>query len=462
MTSGTEHEILQNVESLSDLNKLIETVTEAQRAYATFSQEQVDEIFKAAAIAAGEASVELAKMAVAETGMGVFGDKVTKNNFASKVIYDKYKNEKTCGVISQNEARNAKTIAAPIGLIVGIIPTTNPTATAIFKTLLALKTRNAVIITPHPRASKCTVAAAKIVLEAATKAHAPSNIIGWLDTPTMELSNALMQHPSTSMILATGGPGMVKAAYSSGKPAIGVGSGNTPAIIDTTANIAEAVSFVIASKTFDNGMICASEQSIIAVGAAYETVKTELISRGAHILSGEESSKLGKVILGEKGVNPAIVGQSAQTIGKLAGIDIPSNVKVLVSEEESYATENPKSREKLSPILSLYGARDFEHAVDIGFKLVTIGGLGHTSVLHINREEKQKIDYFAMKIPTGRILINVPASQAAIGLYNDYVTPSLTLGCGSWGGNSISENIGAKHLLNYKTVAENSGHVLKF
>lgn len=439
-----------------DLDVLIQKAMDAQRIYAAFSQEQVDEIFRAAASAAGEKSFELAEMAVNETGMGVVKDKVTKNKFAAEFIYDRYKNEKTCGVISYDPSRRLKIVADPVGLIAAVTPTTNPTSTAIFKTLLALKTRNGIIFSPHPRAKKCTTAAAKIVLDAAVRAGAPQGIIAWIGEPTLELTNALIQHHLIQLILATGGPGMVKAAYSSGRPSIGVGSGNAPAIIDETADIPAAVSAILLSKTFDNGVICASEQSIVAVASVYGTVKAELTTQGAYVLNEEESAKVGKIILNEKGaVNAAIAGQSAHAIGKLAGIDVPTNTRVLISEEESCTAENPYAHEKLSPILAFFKAKNFEEAVDIGVKLTSLGGLGHTSVLHTNTENQQRVDHFALKMPTGRVLINAPASQGAIGLCNDGIAPSLSIGCGTWGGNSTSENIGVKHLLNYKTVAEN-------
>jgi acetaldehyde dehydrogenase/alcohol dehydrogenase len=454
MTYNNWCNTLGSVRTLDDLDALTAKVGSAQRDFATFSQSDVDKIFKAAAIAAKKKASELAEMAVTETGMGVVKDKITKNKFASEFIYNRYKNEKTCGVIFKNQKNGIRIVADPIGVIAGVVPTTNPTSTAIFKTLISLKTRNGIIVSPHPRAKKCTVEASKIVLEAALEAGAPCNIIGWLDEPTMELSNALMQHRATHIVLATGGPGMVKAAYSSGKPALGVGSGNTPAVIDETANVRAAVSAVISSKTFDNGMICASEQSIVAVSDVYGEVKEVLLELGAHILSKKESIAVGKVILTDKGINANIVGQPPSVIANLAGIDIPGGTTVLVSEETSCGTENPYAHEKLSPILALYESDNFVGAVEIALKLVSIGGLGHTAVLHTNALDEWRVDHFAVKMPTGRVLINVPASHAAIGLCNNQVTPSLTLGCGSWGGNSVSENIGVKHLLNYKMVVE--------
>ncbi|MDR2435695.1 MAG: aldehyde dehydrogenase family protein [Puniceicoccales bacterium] len=455
MANSDGQESSQAVKTLEDLGILINKVREAQKIYASFPQEKVDKIFKAAAAAAGEKCVELAEMAIAETGMGVLEDKIAKNKFASGFVYNRYKDERTCGIVFQDEARGIKKIVDPMGVIACVIPTTNPTSTAIFKTLIALKTRNGVVISPHPRAKGCTVAAARIVLEASVNAGAPRDIIGWLEDPTIELTNALMQHPFVNIILATGGPAMVKAAYSSGKPALGVGPGNAPVIVDETADLAAAASAIILSKTFDNGMICASEQSIVAVNAIYDSLKTELANRGAYIMGREDAAALGKIILLDKGgVNPAIVGQRAHTIGKLAGIDVPPEAKVLVSEEKSYAIENPYSHEKLSPILALYGADDFERAVEIGLNLVSTGGLGHTAVLHTDARKQERIDYFATRMPVGRVLINAPAAQGAIGLCNEGIEPSLSIGCGSWGGNSVSENITVKHLLNHRTIAE--------
>ncbi len=452
------------VSTLEQLEILISKVKKAQKIYATFSQEQVDKIFKAAATAADKARIPLAKMAVEETGMGVVEDKIIKNHFASEYIYNKHKNAKTCGVIEEDKTNGIKIVAEPLGVLAGIVPTTNPTSTAIFKSLIALKTRNAIIFSPHPRAKKATIAAAKLVLDAAVAAGAPEDIIGWIDVPSIELSNALMKHPLIDAILATGGPGMVKAAYSSGKPALGVGSGNTPAVIDETADIKTAVSSILMSKTFDNGMICASEQSIVAVKDVYEEVKKELEYRGAYILSAKEAEKVSKIILTEAGsVNPAIVGQPAYKIAELAGVKVPESAKVIVGEETEVAVENPFSHEKLSPILALYKAKDFEKAVDMAHDLVLLGGAGHTSVLYTDARTQDRINYFATKLPTGRLLINSPSSQGGIGdLYNFKLEPSLTLGCGSWGGNSVSENVGVKHLLNYKTVAERRENMLWF
>ncbi|MDR0595532.1 MAG: aldehyde dehydrogenase family protein [Puniceicoccales bacterium] len=435
-----------------DLDALINKAKAAQKIYATFSQEKVDFIFKAAATAADKECENLAQMAVAETGMGILKDKAFKNHFAADNIYKKYATAKTCGIISEDKAAGIKTVADPVGLIAGVIPTTNPTSTAIFKTLLALKTRNGIVISPHPRARKCTAFAIKIVSDAATEAGVPAGLLACIENPTLDDTNALMRHPAVDIILATGGPGMVKAAYSSGKPALGVGAGNTPAIIDETADVKAAVEAVLLSKTFDNGMICASEQSIVTVATIYSDVKEELIRQGAHILTHEESAKLGKIILTEKGVNAKIVGQPAHKIGQLAGVTVSETTRVLISEETSSDAANPYAHEKLSPVLALYKANNFEEAVETGLQLVKIGGLGHTAVLHTNVKNKQHIDYFATKIPACRLLINQPATHGAIGLCNSCMIPSLALGCGSLGGNSISENIGVKHLLNYKLV----------
>ena len=454
-------EIVADTEAL---NALIARVRRAQKEYATFSQEKVNAIFQAAAAAADKARIPLAKMAVEDTGMGVVEDKIIKNHFASEYIYNKFKNEKTCGVIKSDRTNGIKIVAEPLGVIAGIIPTTNPTSTAIFKSLICLKTRNAIIFSPHPRAKKSTIAAARLVRDAAVAAGAPKDIIAWIDEPTLELSNMLMTHPLVDTILATGGPGMVKAAYSSGKPALGVGAGNTPAVIDETADVEMAVSYILMSKTFDNGMICASEQSVIAVKDVYEQVKKEFVYRGAHLLNAEENEKLGKIILTEKmSVNPAIVGQPAAVIAKLAGFEVPSHAKILLSEQSSTDIKNPFAHEKLSPILSLYKADDFDQATEIALELVHLGGMGHTSVLYTDSRSQERIDRFATKLPTGRLLVNSPSSQGGIGdLFNFKLEPSLTLGCGSWGGNSVSENVGVKHLLNYKTVAERRENMLWF
>jgi len=446
-----------------DLDALIERVSKAQKIYAAFSEEKVDAIFKAAATAANKMRIELAQMAVAETGMGVMEDKVIKNHFASEYIYNKHKGVKTCGIIKEDKVGGTKIVAAPLGVLAGIVPTTNPTSTAIFKSLLALKTRNAIIFSPHPRAKKSTIAAAKVVLDAAVQAGAPQDIIAWIEQPTVELSSALMTHSKIHGILATGGPSMVKAAYTSGKPALGVGPGNTPAIIDETANIDLAVSSILLSKTFDNGMICASEQSVIVIEDVYDEVKSTFAYRGAYILNKTETELLRKIILTDKGVNAAIVGQPAQKIAELAGFKVPQGTKILLAEQTDYSKNNPYAYEKLSPILTMYKAKDFEAATDIALALVELGGMGHTSVLYTDDRKSDRIDFYANKMPTGRILINSPSSQGGIGdLYNFRLEPSLTLGCGSWGGNSVSENVGVKHLLNYKTVAERRENMLWF
>ena len=453
----------RQVLTLEDLDALLDRVHLAQKEYATYTQEKVDAIFKAAAIAANKARIDLAELAVQETGMGVVEDKVIKNHFAAEYIYNKHKNTKTCGVVEEDKVNGIKVLAAPLGVLAGIVPTTNPTSTAIFKSLLALKTRNGIVFSPHPRAKKSTITAAKIVLEAAVAAGAPKDIIGWIDEPTMELSGALMSHEKIQCILATGGLSMVKAAYSSGTPAIGVGAGNVPAIIDETADLKMAVSSVLLSKTFDNGMICASEQSVIVVKDVYEDVKKEFQYRGAYLLNKAESEKLAKIILTPKGVNANIVGQSACHIAEMAGLSVLSDTKVLLTEQEDYSAENPYAHEKLSPILTMYCADCFEEATDIAYALVQLGGLGHTSVLYTDDRDQKRIDFYADKMPTGRILINTPSSQGGIGdLYNFRLEPSLTLGCGSWGGNSVSENVGVKHLLNYKTVAQRRENMLWF
>ncbi len=455
--------ISDSVNSEEALEALILRAKRAQEIYSTFTQEQVDAIFKAASTAADKARIPLAKMAVEDTGMGVVEDKIIKNHFAAEYIYNKHKDAKTCGIISVDETNGIKVVAEPLGVIAGIIPTTNPTSTAIFKSLISLKTRNAIIFSPHPRAKKSTIAAAKLVLEAAVKAGAPEGIIGWIDEPTIELSNALLHHPNISCILATGGPGMVKAAYSSGKPALGVGPGNVPAIIDETADIKMAVSSVLMSKTFDNGMICASEQAIVAVADVYEEIKKELEYRGAYLLKPAEEKKVAKLILTERGVNPAIVGQSAYTIAEMAGVKVDEDTKVLVGEEESTDISNPFAHEKLSPVLALYKAESYEKAVEIAHELVLLGGAGHSAALYTDTRSQERVDYFAKKIPTCRLLINSPSSQGGIGdLYNFKLEPSLTLGCGSWGGNAVSGNVGVEHLLNYKTVAERRENMLWF
>ena len=451
------------VSNVHELNKRIDELRKAQKIFATYTQEQVDEIFRAATMAANDARIELAKIAVKETGMGVVEDKVIKNHFAAEYIYNQYKDMKTCGVIDKDETFGITKIAEPIGVIAAIVPTTNPTSTAIFKTLIALKTRNAIIISPHPRAKNSTIRAAKIVLDAAVKAGAPEGIIGWIDEPSVELSKSVMAQ--SDIILATGGPAMVKAAYSSGRPAIGVGAGNTPAIIDETAHIKMAVNSILLSKTFDNGVICASEQSIIAIDSIYNEVKEELLERGGYILNGDEADKLRKVILNENGgLNSKIVGQSAYNIGKLAGIEVPESTKVLIGEVNSVELEEPFSHEKLSPILAMYKAKTFDDALKKASRLIELGGFGHTSILYTDQiKSKDRIEKFGNAMKTARTLINMPASQGAIGdIYNFKLAPSLTLGCGSWGGNSISENVGPKHLLNVKTVAERRENMLWF
>ena len=452
----------ETVDSVETFKSAFERVRKAQEKFAKYTQEQVDEIFKFAAMAANQARIPLAKMAVEETGMGVVEDKIIKNHYASEYIYNKYKNEKTCGVIEEDSSFGIKKIAEPIGVIAAVIPTTNPTSTAIFKTLIALKTRNGIIISPHPRAKKSTIEAAKIVLEAAVKAGAPEDIIAWIDVPSLELTNLLMQSADT--ILATGGPGMVKSAYSSGKPALGVGAGNTPAIIDDTADIILAVNSIIHSKTFDNGMICASEQSVIIHENIYEKVKEEFVKRGCYILNPEETEKVRKTIIINGALNAKIVGQKAHTIAKLAEVEVPENTKILIGEVESVELSEEFAHEKLSPVLAMYKAKDFDDAVSKAHKLILDGGLGHTSSLYINTiTEKEKIEKFYSTMKTCRVLINTPSSQGGIGdIYNFKLAPSLTLGCGSWGGNSVSENVGIKHLINIKTVAERRENMLWF
>lgn len=468
-TKNNESEVVEVVEtssvnSVEALNQMIERAKKAQEIYSTFSQEQVDAIFKAAAVAADKARIPLAKMAVKDTGMGIVEDKIIKNHFASEYIYNKHKNAKTCGIIKEDKINGTKIVAEPLGVIAGIIPTTNPTSTAIFKSLICLKTRNAIVFSPHPRAKASTIAAAKLVLDAAVKAGAPEGLIGWIDEPSMELSNALLHNPNIACILATGGPGMVKAAYSSGKPALGVGPGNVPAIIDETADIQMAVSSILMSKTFDNGMICASEQSVIVADEIYDEVKKEFQYRGAYMLNADEANSVSKVILTEQGtVNPAIVGQPASKIAEIAGISVDSDTKVLIGEEDEVSIENPFAHEKLSPILAMYRASSYEDAVEKAHKLVMIGGAGHSAALYTDARVSDRIDYFAKKIPTCRLLINSPSSQGGIGdLYNFKLEPSLTLGCGSWGGNAVSGNVGVEHLLNYKTVAERRENMLWF
>ena len=455
----SEYECVDSVETLA---KTLERVKNAQKEFSKYSQEQVDKIFQAAAIAANEARIPLAKMAVEETGMGIVEDKVIKNHYAAEYIYNKYKNEKTCGVIYQDDSYGIKKIAEPVGIVAAVIPTTNPTSTAIFKTLIALKTRNGIIISPHPRAKKSTIEAAKTVLEAAVKAGAPEGIIAWIDVPSLELTNMLMQ--SADIILATGGPGMVKSAYSSGKPALGVGAGNTPAVIDESANVILAVNSIIHSKTFDNGMICASEQSVIVSDKIYDKVKDEFVKRGCYILNPEETEKVRKTIIINGALNAKIVGQKAHTIAELAEVSVPENTKILIGEVESVDLSEEFAHEKLSPVLAMYKSSSFDDALEKAYRLIEDGGLGHTSSLYVNTvTEKEKIEKFYSKMKTCRVLVNTPSSQGGIGdLYNFKLTPSLTLGCGTWGGNSVSENVGIKHLLNIKTVAERRENMLWF
>lgn len=454
-----KYEIIDSVEKLEEA---IKRVREAEKIFATYTQEQVDKIFKAAAIAANKQRIPLAKMAVEETGMGVVEDKVIKNHYAAEYIYNAYKNTKTCGVIEEDTAYGTKKVAEPIGVIAAVIPTTNPTSTAIFKTLIALKTRNAIIISPHPRAKNSTIYAAKIVLEAAVEAGAPEGIIDWIDIPSLDMTNLLMKE--ADIILATGGPGMVKAAYSSGKPALGVGPGNTPAIIDDTANILLAVSSIIHSKTFDNGMICASEQSVIVHEKIYKKVKDEFIARGCYFLKKDELDKVRKTIIINGALNAKIVGQSAFKIAQLSGVTIPETTKVLLGEVESVDISEEFAHEKLSPVLAMYKAKNFKDALEKAEHLIADGGYGHTSSIYLDAvTEKDKLAEFGERMKTCRILVNTPSSQGGIGdLYNFKLAPSLTLGCGSWGGNSVSENVGVKHLINIKTVAERRENMLWF
>lgn len=456
---NNERQIVDGVEALE---ATIARVKAAQRVFATYTQEQVDKIFKAAAIAANQARIPLAKMAVEETGMGVVEDKVIKNNYAAEYIYNAYKNTKTCGVIEEDKAYGIKKIAEPLGVIAAVIPTTNPTSTAIFKTMIALKTRNAIIISPHPRAKKSTIAAAKVVLDAAVKAGAPEGIIEWVDVPSLEMTNLLMKE--ADIILATGGPGMVKAAYSSGKPALGVGAGNTPAIIDDTADIVLAVNSIIHSKTFDNGMICASEQSVIVHKNVYDAVKTEFAERGCYFLNPEETEKVRKTIIINGALNAKIVGQKAVKIAELADVKVPEGTKILIGEVESVELSEEFAHEKLSPVLAMYKAEDIQDAFSKAERLIADGGYGHTSSIYLNAvTERAKLDEFEARMKTCRILVNTPSSQGGIGdLYNFKLAPSLTLGCGSWGGNSVSENVGVKHLINIKTVAERRENMLWF
>ena len=450
------------VDSMETLTVAIERVRAAQRAYATYTQEQVDAIFRAAALAANRARIPLAKLAVEETGMGVVEDKVIKNHYAAEYIYNAYKETRTCGVIEEDKAFGIRKIAEPLGVIAAVIPTTNPTSTAIFKTLLALKTRNGIIISPHPRAKGATIAAAKLVLDAAVAAGAPDGIIDWVDAPTLELSNRVMHE--ADIILATGGPGMVRAAYSSGKPAIGVGAGNTPAVIDSSADILLAVSSIIHSKTFDNGMICASEQSVIVVDDVYDAVRAEFEKRGCYFLLPDEIERVRKTILINGSLNARIVGQSACTIASMADVEVPAGTKILIGEVESVDPAEEFAHEKLSPVLAMYRAASFEDAAAKAERLVEDGGLGHTSSLYVNAvSARDKIEQFSARMKTCRVLVNTPSSHGGIGdLYNFKLAPSLTLGCGSWGGNSVSENVGVKHLINIKTVAERRENMLWF
>ena len=445
------------------IDELVEKVSQAQKKFAEYSQEQVDYIFRRVALKMSSLRIPLAKMAVEETGMGVVEDKVIKNHFASEYIYNKFKHTKTCGIIEEDKDNGLIKMAEPLGVIAGVIPTTNPTSTAIFKTLIALKTRNGIIFSPHPRAKKCTVETARIMLEEAVKAGAPEDIIGWIDEPTILRTQYLMQHPKVDIILATGGPGMVKSAYSSGKPALGVGAGNTPAVIDETADIEMAVSSILMSKTFDNGMICASEQSVVVVKEIYDAVKAEFLKRGAYILSGKEKEKLAKVIMIDGKLNSGIVGQKAATIAAMADIKVAPETKVLIAEVSKVGKEEPFSAEKLSPVLAMYKVDDFEAATKRAKELVTFGGNGHTSVLYTDPANDERIKTFGHRLHTGRVMINCPSSQGAIGdIYNFRLEPSLTLGCGSWGGNSVSENVGVKHLMNIKNVAKREENMLWF
>ena len=456
-----EQKPLTEAQEQQQIDALVEKVRKAQQKFAEYTEEQVDEIFRRVALKMSSLRIPLAKMAVAETGMGVVEDKVIKNHYASEYIYNKYKNIKTCGILEEDKENGIIKIAEPIGVIAGVIPTTNPTSTVIFKALIALKTRNGIIFSPHPRAKACTIETARIILEEAVKAGAPADIIGWLDSPSLFGTQYLMQ--SADLILATGGPGMVKAAYSSGTPAIGVGAGNTPAVIDETADIQTAVSSILLSKTFDNGMICASEQSVVAVKSIYDALKAEFLKRGAYILSPKEKEKLGAVIAPDGKLNSAIVGQPAAKIAEMAGIKVRPETKVLIAECSKVGKEEPFSMEKLSPVLALYKAADYEQATKLAKSLVTFGGNGHTSVLYTNPCNDERIKAFGHLMHTGRVMINCPSSQGAIGdIYNFRLEPSLTLGCGSWGGNSVSENVGVKHLMNIKTVAKREENMLWF
>jgi len=466
--SAGHSEIIENhsgATTIEELDALILKVQEAQRIFSTFSQEKVDAIFRAASIAANEERIQLAKEAVEETGMGIVEDKVIKNHFAAEYIYNKYRNTQTCGVIEYDPTFGIQKVAEPVGVICGIIPTTNPTSTTIFKALIALKTRNAIIFSPHPRAKLCTAHAARIVLEAAVRAGAPEGIIGWIETPKLELTSHLMSHKGINLILATGGPGMVKAAYSSGVPAIGVGAGNTPALIDETADVRMAVNSIVMSKTFDNGVVCASEQTVIVHKDVYAEVVDEFKRRDAYILSPEEKEKLCQILLEPKScsVNPQIVGQPAVKIAAMAGLDVPAETKMLIGEMTEIREDEPFAHEKLSPLLGLIQCKDFDEGIRMAQHLVELGGIGHTSVLYTDKLNHDRLNKFASQVKTGRVLSNMPSSQGAIGdIYNFRLEPSLTLGCGSWGGNSVSENVGVKHLMNIKTIAERRDNMLWF
>ena len=462
MAKKVESKVPETIDSVEALQTKIAAMREAQKKFATFTQEQVDKIFFEAAMAANKQRIPLSKLAVEETGMGVVEDKVIKNHYAAEYMYNAYKRVKTCGVIEEDKSYGIKKIAEPVGLVGAVIPTTNPTSTAIFKCLICLKTRNAILISPHPRAKKCTAEAARIVLEAAVKAGAPEGIIGCIEEPTIELSNELMK--AADVILATGGPGMVKAAYSSGKPAIGVGPGNTPVIMDSSCDIPTAVYSVIHSKTFDNGMICASEQSVTAIADIYDAVKKEFVKRGCHVLNKTELDQVRGIILTEAGtVNPKIVGQPAYKIAAMAGVTVPADTKILIGEVTSVDVSEPFAHEKLSPVLALYKAKDFDTALDMSEQLIADGGYGHTSSLYVHPSETEKLAKHAARMKTCRILVNTPSSHGGIGdLYNFKLAPSLTLGCVSYGGNSVSENVGVKHLLNVKTVAERRENMLWF
>ncbi len=453
--------IIDEKQEMEYIDGLISKVSAAQQKFATYSQEQVDEIFRRVALKASSLRIPLAKMAVEETGMGIAEDKVIKNHFASEYIYNKFKNTKTCGIIEDDKENGLIKFAEPVGVIAGVIPTTNPTSTVIFKTLITLKTRNGIIFSPHPRAKKCTIETARILLEEAVKAGAPKDIIAWIDEPSILRTQFLMQE--SDLILATGGPGMVKSAYSSGTPAIGVGPGNTPAVMDETADIEMAVSSVLMSKTFDNGMICASEQSVVVVDAIYDAVKTEFLKRGAYILNDSERAKVAATIIQDGKLNSAIVGQPAAKIAEMAGVKVPENAKVLIGEVSKIGKEEPFSYEKLSPCLAMYRAKDFNDAMEKAKKLVLFAGAGHTSVLYTNPRNDERIKLYGDTMPTGRVMINCPSAQGAIGdIYNFRLEPSLTLGCGSWGQNSVSENVGVKHLMNIKSVAKREENMLWF